>query len=297
MRTQKLVQSMHLDTRHVFEASQIDLGHLVGSGGFAKVYKCQLDGQSAVCKVISAEKLNDEMTYLLTNECTIWSKLAHRNIVSFYGMASTKDSVWLLCEFMPDNSLLDAHAALRKAKAPPPTDAELISKIMQVANGMTYLHAMEPPVLHRDLKSGNVLLSEGGQRLAIADFGLARYSDTSGKKMTAETGSYRWMSPEVIRHERYDERCDVYSFAILSWEMLTYRIPFDNLMPVEAAFAVAKDQARPPIPEAFAQKSIAAMIKACWAQDAKYRPSFAELTKALKEEETLCEQAEQPSEE
>ena len=54
--------------------------------------------------------------------------------------------------------------------------------------------------------------------------------------MTAETGSYRWMAPEVIRHEEYDKRCDVYSFAILAWEMLTYRVPFDNMSTFPAPF-------------------------------------------------------------
>ena len=290
-RTQKLVASMLLEDRHVLQTDQIQLGNLVGSGGFAKVFACQLDGQPAVCKMIPAEKINDEMTYLLTNECTIWSKLAHRNIVSFYGMASASESVWLVCEWMPDGSLLELHQKLRKAKAPPPSDLGLLTKLSQVADGMSYLHAMEPPVLHRDLKSANILLSEGVERLAIADFGLARYCAGHGNKMTAETGSYRWMAPEVIRHEQYDERCDVYSFAILSWEMITYRIPFDQLMPVEAAFAVAKEGSRPSIPSYFTNQSITDMIGACWAQEPHQRPSFAKLSKALKEGVALHEKA------
>ena len=118
---------------------------------------------------------------------------------------------------------------LRKQRAPAPDALDLIEQLQQIATGMEYLHALQPPVLHRDLKSANVLIAEGGQRLAIADFGLARYQANPGKKMTAETGSYRWMAPEVIRHEEYDKRCDVYSFAILAWEMLTYRVPFDNM--------------------------------------------------------------------
>ena len=257
---------MSLEDRHLLQVEHIHLGHLVGSGGFAKVYKCSLGRQPAVCKVIPAENLNDEITYLLTNECTIWSKLAHRNIVSFYGMAWNPASIWLLGEFMPNGSLLEYHQKKRKAQAPPPTDLELINKLIQVADGMAYLHAMDPPILHRDLKSANVMLSEGGKRLAIADFGLARYCAAHGKSMTAETGSYRWMAPEVIRHEPYNERCDVYSFGILAWEMMTYRVPFDELMPVEAAFAVAREGTRPKVPDTLTNLAIKRVITNSWAQ-------------------------------
>jgi serine/threonine protein kinase len=200
------------------------------------VHKCELDGQTAVAKVIDSSKLNEEMTYLLTNECTIWARVAHPHIVSFFGMASTPAAILLVCEYFPCGGLNERLEKLRKQRAPAPDALDLIEQLQQIATGMEYLHALQPPVLHRDLKSANVLIAEGGQRLAIADFGLARYQANPGKKMTAETGSYRWMAPEVIRHEEYDKRCDVYSFAILAWEMLTYRVPFDNMSTFPAPF-------------------------------------------------------------
>ena len=257
---------------------------MVGQGGFAKVHRCELDGQSAVAKVIDSAKLNEEMTYLLTNECTIWARLAHPHIVSFLGMASTPAAVLLICELLPDGALQDRLETLRRSRAPAPEALALVEQLQQVATGMEYLHALDPPVLHRDLKSANILIAEGGTRLAIADFGLARYQAAAGKKMTAETGSYRWMAPEVIRHEEYDKRCDVYSFAILAWEMLTYRIPFDNMMPVEAAFAVAREAKRPPIPTEWKAMPIAEMLRAYWHQDATKRPPFAAICVALDEE-------------
>merc|ERR1712224_891468 len=174
--------------------------------------------------------LDDEATQLLMNECTIWSKLMHRNIVTFHGLAPTNDAMWLLCEWMPGGSLFDLHEKLHRQNAAPLGEYELIERMTQVAAGMAHLHSFDPPVLHRDLKSANILLAEDQTRLAIADFGLARLRDNGSEKMTSETGSYRWMAPEVIRHEAYDERCDVYSWAILAWEMVTYRVPFDRLM-------------------------------------------------------------------
>ena len=194
-RNAKLVESMELDDKQVLDPEHIRLGHLLGEGGFAKVYQCQLAGQTAVAKVIPSEQLNEEMTYLLTNECTIWARLAHDNIVAFYGMASTAQSVWLVCESMTEGSLQSRLEEQRAAKAEQPSMHQLVDQYTQIASGMQYLHKFDPPVLHRDLKSANILLGNSGKRLAIADFGLARYQAGPGKKMTAETGSYRWMAP------------------------------------------------------------------------------------------------------
>ena len=122
---------------------------------------------------IGSRKLDDNVIEILENECTIWAGLCHPNIVDFYGMSWTSSDIWLLCEFMPDGSLYHINELKRLAHAPPPAEAEVLESLQQVAAGMAYLHGLEPPVLHRDLKSPNVLLA--GKRLAIADFGLARY--------------------------------------------------------------------------------------------------------------------------
>jgi len=289
-RNKSLVASMELNEQQVFDSEKITLGSLIGSGGFAKVYHCKLEGhERAVCKAINAEKIDQEAAYLLTNECTIWAKLEHPHIVSFYGMSWTSTTILLLCEFMPGGSLQEANEKQRKSGRVMQGEVELIGQLTQVASGMAYLHSFEPPVLHRDLKSANILLAADSDRLAIADFGLARYQENQ-KKMTAETGSYRWMSPEVIRHEKYDWRCDVYSFAVLAWECLTYRIPFEKLMPVEAAFAVAKEAKRPALPEG-CPVAVSHMLNQCWHQEACKRPSFRRICSALAEEAALLEPA------
>lgn len=184
--------------------SRLSCTQMIGQGGFAKVHNCVYAGQKAVAKVIDASRMNEEMTYLLTNECTIWARLAHENIVSFFGMAMKESSppgVMLVCELLPDGALQDALERLRKKQIQetkavtgvnpnaPGAQLELVGQLHQIARGMTYLHGLSPPVLHRDLKSANILMADGGKRLAIADFGLARYQANAGKKMTAETGS------------------------------------------------------------------------------------------------------------
>ena len=114
----------------------------------------------------------------------------------------------------------------------------------------------------------------GDGRLCVADFGLVRYHHSDGvAEMTAETGSYRWMAPEVIRHEPYGTGCDVYSFAVVCWEMVTYSIPFPRRSPVEVALAVANEGRRPEMPP-HAPPVAARMIESCWQQDPQLRPSF-----------------------
>ena len=112
----------------------------------------------------------------------------------------------------------------------------------------------------------------------LSDFGLARFFEEGGA-MTAETGSYRWMAPEVVRHERYDETCDVYSFAMLLYEALTLRVPFQNHSPVETAFAVARGE-RPALPPAPAD--VRALVEECWSQDPAARPQFPEIVVRLR---------------
>ena len=97
--------------------------------------------------------------------------------------------------------------------------------------------------------------------------------------MTAETGSYRWMAPEVIRHEPYGTGCDVYSFGVLCWEMLSYSIPFPHHTPVEVALSVATKGMRPEMPT-HAPSVLVDLIEQCWQQDALLRPSFEKVRRA-----------------
>lgn len=249
----------------------------IGEGGFGVVYKCKYKDSPCVAKQIAPAKLAPKDLPLLQNEMCLWAQLDHRNCVKFYGVAfEPTDFYYLLCEYMTGGSLFDRHVKNRatKSKRTQPQMQQLLPEMRQVADAMEHLHSKH--IVHRDLKSANVLIASDG-RLCVADFGLVRYvAPEKETNMTAETGSYRWMAPEVIRHEPYGKGCDVYSYAILCWEMLTNSIPFPHHTPVEVALSVATKGLRPDLPS-FTPKVLAELVQRCWSQDASVRPAFKEI--------------------
>lgn len=89
---------------------------------------------------------------------------------------------------------------------------------------MNYLHSFSIPIIHRDLKSLNILIDES-YRAKLADFGWTRLM---GKRMTRQIGTFQWMAPEVIIGENYSEKADVYSFGIILWEIASRDPPYKS---------------------------------------------------------------------
>jgi serine/threonine protein kinase len=148
----------------------------------------------------------------------------------------------------------------------------------------------------RDIKPCNVLLdgaiASGKFSVKVTDFGVATdYSSKPPEDRTAETGTYRWMAPEVIRHETYTLTADVYSFAILMWQLITRERPYANKSAFDAAAGVSMDSARPPIPDE-TPKDFSKLIENCWDDDPHARPQFDAIVARLKELVTVLTEPE-----
>lgn len=134
-------------------------------------------------------------------------------------------------------------------------------------------------LLHVRMQAANLLMDEH-HVVKIADFGVARIIGSG--HMTAETGTYRWMAPEVIEHRPYDEKADVFSFGVVIWELLTCKVPYSDMTPLQAAVGVVQKGLRPGIPPN-CPGPLAEVLEACWAQLPASRPSFRDLTPRLQQ--------------
>ncbi|KAJ4778584.1 protein kinase family protein [Rhynchospora pubera] len=199
-------------------------------------------------------------------------KVRHKNVVQFIGACTKLPILCIVTEFMNGGSVFDLihnHIGVFDLSA-------LVRIAIDVSKGMDYLHQCN--IIHRDLKTANLLMDEK-EVVKVADFGVARVKDQSGV-MTAETGTYRWMAPEVIEHKPYDQKADVFSFGIVLTELLTGKIPYEELTPLQAAVAVVQKGLRPKLPEGAPPKLIE-LIKRCWEDDPSLRPNFSEILDIL----------------
>ncbi|XP_008561843.1 PREDICTED: mitogen-activated protein kinase kinase kinase MLK4-like, partial [Galeopterus variegatus] len=162
----------------------------------------------------------------------------------------------------------------------------LVDWAVQIARGMLYLHQEAVvPILHRDLKSSNILLLEKiehddvfNKTLKITDFGLAREWHRTTKMSAA--GTYAWMAPEVIKSSLFSKGSDVWSYGVLLWELLTGEVPYRGIDGLAVAYGVAVNKLTLPIPST-CPEPFARLMRECWEQDPHIRPSFALILEQL----------------
>ncbi|ERN16030.1 hypothetical protein AMTRI_Chr11g94780 [Amborella trichopoda] len=245
----------------------LKMGEKIASGSCGDLYHGTYLGQDVAIKTIRAENLSEALEVEFAQEVAILREVQHRNVVRFVGACTKPPQLCIVTEFMSGGSLYDflhKHQNILELSF-------LLKFAIDVCKGMEYLHRTD--VIHRDLKTANLLM-DSDNVVKVADFGVARFQNQGGT-MTAETGTYRWMAPEVINHQPYDQKADVFSFGIVLWELATSKVPYDNLTPLQAALGV-REGMRPSLPEN-AHPRLLALMQRCWNGDPRERPSFLEI--------------------
>jgi mitogen-activated protein kinase kinase kinase 7 len=204
--------------------ADIEKGQLLGKGSFGTVFRAvwhRAEGEKEVAIKYFENEMEKAEFHVERKQL---ARVRHPNIIGLYG-ACTDPCILLVMEYAECGSL---YKVLHQMKPPPAYNAgHAISWALQAAKGVAYLHSLKPkPLIHRDLKSPNLLLVNHGLTLKICDFGTACDKSTV---MTNMKGSAAWMAPEVFEGNTYSEKCDVFSWGIILWEMLTRRLPFEEI--------------------------------------------------------------------
>ncbi|AWP19650.1 putative mitogen-activated protein kinase kinase kinase 7-like isoform 5 [Scophthalmus maximus] len=249
----------------------IDVEEVVGRGAFGVVCKAKWKGKDVAIKTIESE--SERKAFIV--ELRQLSRVNHPNIVKLYG--SCNNPVCLVMEYAEGGSLYNVlHGA---EPLPYYTASHAMSWCLQCSQGVSYLHGMKPKALiHRDLKPPNLLLVAGGTVLKICDFGTACDIQTH---MTNNKGSAAWMAPEVFEGSNYSEKCDVFSWGIILWEVITRRKPFDEIGgPAFRIMWAVHNGTRPPLIKNL-PKPIESLMTRCWSKDPSQRPSMEEIVKIM----------------
>ncbi|KAK0581517.1 hypothetical protein LWI29_014711 [Acer saccharum] len=256
------------------DPKHLKFGNKVASGSYGDLYKGTYCSQEVAIKVLKPERLNSDLQKEFAQEVYIMRKVRHKNVVQFIGACTKPPSLCIITEFMSGGSVYDyLHKQKGVFKLP-----SVIKVAIDVSKGMNYLH--QNNIIHRDLKAANLLMDEN-EVVKVADFGVARVKSQSGV-MTAETGTYRWMAPEVIEHKPYDHKADIFSFGVVLWELLTGKLPYEFLTPLQAAVGVVQKGLRPTIPKNTNPK-LAELLERSWQQDPALRPDFSEIIEILQQ--------------
>eukprot|EP00942_MAST-04A_sp_MAST-4A-sp1_P011398 g11398.t1 len=297
-KAEKLKKSNRRKKSSILDANEIPVenivfkntkGHFINAGGQATVYKCIYDGEEAAAKIIDIGNIQpSKISKVYDNfkrEVAIMCSLRHPRLVFVYGAVTTiPQQLILVMAYAPNGDLRDklnhsSHSTF---------NWKFRCRILNdIAVGMAYLH--DKSVEHRDLKSSNILLDHNGRAL-LTDFGLSQDANLTthtqsimGWQATQDggAGTLPFMSPEFLDGEPYTFKCDVYSFGIIIYEVITFKEPWIGLNALQVMRAVDKgkrpslldEKGQSILPDNIKFCGILDLMKNCWQQDPNDRPA------------------------
>jgi TolB-like protein/tetratricopeptide (TPR) repeat protein/predicted Ser/Thr protein kinase len=218
----------------------------IAAGGMGAVYRARhtLLGREVAIKTIGARVADDAARRRLVREAKHASVLAHPNICAIHDVGEVDGVPFIVMEYMEGRTL----TALVREAIPPLGDA--FKYATQISSALEHAHTRG--IIHRDLKSSNIMIRSTGDAMVL-DFGLARRLPREGEQSLEATltrpdalaGTLSHMAPEVLRGERADIRSDVWALGVLLYEMVTGELPFTGRTPFETSSAILGEPPRP----------------------------------------------------
>lgn len=270
----------------------VQFHEMLDCGSTSEVFRGTFEGAEVAIKRlynVNRPVMASKAKKAFQREISVLQSVVHENLVRMHGVVSQAQPFMILMEFCRGGSCYDViHGDIKHEFEM--SWHQAIKIALDVGSAMCYLHAFNPQIIHRDLKSSNILLVEPIRNRAdcpwakVVDFGLARViaNEKSQEKMTMDVGTFHWMAPEVLLENSYDEKVDVYSFAMILYEVICCNVPFGDLEASDAACAAVNGQ-RPSledVPRSCPEK-LRMLMTTCWNQEPGRRPSFANVVKWL----------------
>ena len=264
--------------RWLVDFAEVECGEMLGAGAFGAVFCGTWRRYQVAVKQLHCTFLTPESEAEFRNEMALMSELRHAHIVKFLGAVHEPGKLCLLCELCRVSLFDVIHDDEHHIEID-----EALVVMAQVSLGLYYLHHCDPIVLHLDLKSGNVLLDEHGTA-KVTDFGLSVLKQETAV-VTSSQGSPQWTAPELLRGAPPDERADVYSFGVLLYEIVSGRIPYDNLDSNQVVMGVICQMLPRPALELEEEEpwpqGVMELMRWCWSEAPADRPTFDQVLDAL----------------
>jgi len=271
------------------DRTQLTWGTVIGAGITAEVFKGSWRGKEVAIKCLNVKRslpaqLKQETAF--TREVAVIANTFHPNLVKFHGIAFEAQPYLLITEICNGGNCFEMLHQDDDLELP---IEQMLKMCCDSASAMEYLHQHEPQIIHRDLKSLNLLLTapllspSDVPLVKVSDFGLARMKDQDleWEQLTIQAGTFHWMAPEVATGH-YDESVDVYSFGMVLFEFVCLEIPFEDLEPNDVLKATMNGE-RPDmeaVPPTM-PKVLVDLMERCWAHNPEKRPSFNYICKTL----------------
>ncbi|KAL3152262.1 hypothetical protein ABBQ32_001339 [Trebouxia sp. C0010 RCD-2024] len=215
-------------------ATKFDLLIQLGRGSYGSVYKAQVRGTQEIVAVKVIPLGDKDEVLEIQKEIEMLKECNHPNVVRYLGSWRGSEALWIVMEHCGGGSVADLMHA-----SDVPLDQDMISYICaETLTGLAYLHSIGK--VHRDIKCGNILLTEAGE-VKVADFGVAAQLSNTMSKRNTFIGTPHWMAPEVIQESRYDGKVDVWALGISAVEMAEVTPPRWSVHPMRVIFMISRD--------------------------------------------------------
>uniref|UniRef100_A0ACD5U1D5 Uncharacterized protein n=2 Tax=Avena sativa TaxID=4498 RepID=A0ACD5U1D5_AVESA len=273
------VAALEVLEKWTVDRSQLLIGHKFAAGAYSRLFHGIYKEEPVAVKFIRLpddgedEELTARLQKQFTVEVTILARLNHRNVIKLVGACSCPPVFCVITEFLSGGSL---RAFLRKPECKQLPLEKIISIALDIARGLEYVHSQG--VIHRDVKPENILF-DGELCAKVVDFGVA-FEDVYCNTLEDDPGTYRWMAPEMCKRKPYCRKVDVYSFGLVLWELVSGSIPYEEMTPLQAAFAVVNKNLRPVVPSS-CPAPLQQLMEQCWSVQPDKRPEFSQIVQIL----------------